>query len=374
MNAQTVMKISTIPEILEDYRQGKMVVITDDEGRENEGDLLMAAEQVTAAHVNFMATHARGLICLALTEERCRQLDLAPMASSNESRFSTNFTVSIEAARGVTTGISAADRAVTIRTAVARDAGPGDIVTPGHVFPVMARPGGVLSRAGHTEAGVDLARLSGAQPASVMCEILKPDGTMARLPDLLEFCKQHGLKISSVAELIRYRLAHEPTVTRVAEGRVVTKMGPFKIFAYRDIVESSTHLALVKGQIQRDKPVLVRVHAQSGLYDLFRELQDETSWDIDSALQRISKAENGVLVVLRYHDSGEDIVKSIKRANADDRPVEFPWRENGQDLRMLGVGGQILNDLGVGKMRVIGSPRRAHALSGFGLEIIDYVR
>lgn len=366
-------KLSSIPDILEDYRQGKMVIITDDEDRENEGDLLIAAEKVRPEHINFMATHARGLICLALTEERCRQLGLGPMASSNASRFSTNFTVSIEAARGVTTGISAADRATTILAAVASDAGPGDIVTPGHVFPIMARPGGVLSRAGHTEAGVDLARLSGARPASVMCEILKPDGTMARMPDLLDFSEEHQLKISSVAELIRYRLAHEPTVTRVAEGRMMTKMGPFRIYAYRDIIESSTHLALVKGQIRRDQPVLVRVHAQSGLYDIFRELQDASSWTIESALKRINEADNGVFVILRYQDSGEDIIKSIKHANADDRSVEFPWREDGQDLRMLGVGGQILNDLGVGKMRVIGSPRRAHALSGFGLEIVEHV-
>jgi len=367
------MTICSIPEILEDYRQGKMVIITDDEERENEGDLLVAAEKVTPEHINFMATYARGLVCLALTEDRCRQLGLTLMVNNNTSRFTTNFTVSIEAARGVSTGISASDRAATIRAAVADSAGPGDIVTPGHVFPIMARAGGVLSRAGHTEAGVDLARLAGAQPASAMCEILKPDGTMARLPDLVEFGRQHELKISSVAELIRYRLAHEPTVSRVTQGRISTRFGDFRVYAYRDIVENSTHLALVKGQVHKEEPVLVRVHVQSGLYDIFRELQNNGAWTIESALHRIAEAENGVFVILRYRDSGEDIVKSIKHANADDREVRFPWRESGEDLRMLGVGGQILNDLGVGKMRVIGSPRRTHALSGFGLEIVEHV-
>ncbi len=305
------MKLCSVEEILDDYRQGKMVIITDDENRENEGDILVAAEKVTPEQVNFMATHARGLICLALTEDRCRQLGLGLMVNNNTSRFSTNFTVSIEAARGVSTGISAADRAVTIRTAVSEDAGLGDIVTPGHVFPIMASPGGVLSRAGHTEAGVDLARLVGMHPASAMCEILKPDGTMARLPDLIAFGKQHKLKISSVAELIRYRLTHEPTVTRIAQGRVNTKMGDFRIYAYKDTVEATTHLALVKGEINKQEPVLVRVHAQSGLYDIFRELQDGTAWTIENALKRIAQEDNGVFVILRYRDSGDEIIKSI---------------------------------------------------------------
>jgi len=367
------MHISSIPEILDDYRAGRPVIITDDEDRENEGDVLVAADMVTPEHINFMATHARGLICLALTEARCRQLGLSLMVNNNASRFTTNFTASIEAARGVTTGISAPDRAATVRAAVHPDARPGDVVSPGHVFPIMARPGGVLTRAGHTEAGVDLARLAGLQPASVMCEVLKEDGTMARFADLKEFAARHGLKMSSVAELIRYRLTHEPTIKRVAEGRIATRAGDFRIIAYNDIVENETHIALTRGELSRDRAVLVRVHVESGLYDLFRELQGDAGWSLDAALRRISKEDSGVLIILRYHDSGEEIIRSVKHANADDQPVAIPWREEGQDLRMLGVGGQILNDLGVGKMRVLGAPKRMHALSGFGLEIVDYV-
>lgn len=367
------MALSSIADILADFKAGKMVIITDDEERENEGDLLIAAEKITPAAINFMATYARGLICLTLTEERCRQLGLELMVGKNAARFSTNFTVSIEAARGVTTGISAADRATTVLAAVNPAAKPEDLITPGHVFPLMAQPGGVLTRAGHTEAGVDLARLAGLEPASVICEILREDGSMARMPDLLAFAEEHGLRISSVAALIRHRLAEEPTVNRVAESRMETEAGTFRLVAYEDMVEGETHVALVNGEIRSDQPTLVRVHVESGLYDVFRELQNAATWDINDAARRIAESRAGVLVILRYGEQGSEIVRRIQHSHAAGKSIEFPWRESGQDLRMLGVGSQILADLGVSKMNVLGSPRRMHALSGFGLEIVDYI-
>ncbi len=367
------MELSDIREIIDDYRRGKLVILTDDENRENEGDLLIAAEKVTADAINFMASHARGLICLTLTEERCRQLGLSLMVAANNSRFSTNFTVSIDAAAGVTTGISAADRAATVLSAVKPDATPNDITTPGHIFPLMGQPGGVLTRAGHTEAGIDLARLAGLEPASVICEILKPDGSMARLPDLLAFSRQHDIKISSVAALIRHRMHHEPTVKRIAESKVATADGEFRIIAYHDIIEDETHIALVKGEIQRETPTLVRVHVESGLFDVFRELQKAIKWPIRAALQRIRQEGSGVLVILRYNEPGVEIVKRLRHSSMEGKDIQFPWHESGDDLRMLGVGSQILADLGVGKMRVLGAPKRAHALSGFDLEIVEYV-
>lgn len=365
--------LSEIPDLLEEYRRGKMVIITDDEERENEGDLLIAAEKVAAEDINFMVTHARGLVCLTLTESRCRQLGLELMVGKNATRFSTNFTVSIEGARGVTTGISAADRATTVHAAIAPDAGPDDIITPGHVFPLMAQPGGVLTRAGHTEAGVDLARLAGFEPASVICEILREDGSMARLPDLAAFAERHDLRMSSVAKLIRYRLEHEPTVTRLAESDMHLAGVKCRLVVYQDIVADEVHLALVKGEIRHDAPTLVRVHVESGLYDVFRELQQAITWTVPDAVRRISAAQAGVLVLLRYRENDADVIARIKHAQASGQDLEFPWCEPGQDLRMLGVGSQILADLGVGKMRVMGSPRRMHALSGFGLEIVDYL-
>jgi 3,4-dihydroxy 2-butanone 4-phosphate synthase/GTP cyclohydrolase II len=365
--------LSTIPEILEDYRQGKIVIITDDEDRENEGDLFIAAEKVEPQHINFMATHARGLVCLTLNGERCDQLGLSLMVGKNASRFSTNFTMSIEASSGVTTGISAADRAVTVRAAINPDAQPGDIISPGHVFPVMAQSGGVLTRAGHTEAGVDLPRLAGLEPASVICEILNRDGNMARLADLEAFAREHGLKISSVAELIRYRLQHEPTVAKVATTRMKTLAGEFDVHVYHDIVGDEVHLALVKGEITSQAATLVRVQVESGVLDVFRELQQAGTWTVGDAAKRIGEEGSGVLVILRYQEQNEEIVKRIKHSDVEGEDIEFPWRESGEDLRVLGVGGQILADIGVGRMRVLGSPRRMHGLSGFGLEIVGYV-
>ncbi len=367
------MGLNDINEIIEDYRRGKMVILTDDEERENEGDLLIAAEKVTPDIINFMASHARGLICLTLTEERCKQLGLSLMVAANNSRFSTNFTVSIDAATGVTTGISAADRATTVRSAVKPDATPNDITTPGHIFPLMGQPGGVLTRAGHTEAGVDLARLAGLEPASVICEILKPDGTMARLPDLIEFGRRHAIKISSVAALIRHRMKHEPTVKRIAESKIATEDGEFRIIAYQDIIENETHIALVSGAIKHENPTLVRVHVESGLFDVFRELRQAIKWPIRTALRRIREEGSGVLVILRYNEPGIEIVKRLRHSSMEGKDIDFPWHESGEDLRMLGVGSQILADLGVGKMRVLGAPKRVHALSGFALEIVEYV-
>ena len=365
--------LSSIEEILEDYRQGKMVILTDDEDRENEGDLLIAANKVTSEAINFMVSHARGLVCLTLTEQRCQQLGLPLMVGNNSSRLSTNFTVSIEASEGVTTGISAADRATTIQAAVAIDAGPSNINTPGHIFPLMAQSGGVLSRAGHTEAGVDLARLAKFEPASVICEILKEDGTMARMPDLIAFAKQHDIKISTVADLIRYRREHEPTVQRVAESTMQTAAGEFRVIAYKDLITDEVHLALVRGKLDPDSPTLVRVHVESGIPDVFRSLQASSSLSVDDAAKRIAEEGQGVLVILHYRHSGRRVVESIRRSAAEQRHVEFLWQETGSDLRMLGAGSQILADLGVRRLRVIGSPRKVHGLSGFDLEIVDYV-
>jgi len=367
------MPLASIPEVLEDFKRGKMVIITDDENRENEGDLLIAAEKVTPEDINFMATNARGLICLTLTPERCQKLGLELMVGKNASRFSTNFTVSIEAARGVTTGISAADRARTVHAAVDPEAGPEDLISPGHIFPLMAQPGGVLTRAGHTESGVDLARLAGFEPASVICEILREDGSMARMEDLVEFATRHGLKISSVAELIRYRMEREPTVSRVAEAFTEVRGQRLKVVAYQDIAEEITHLALVKGEISPDEVTLARVHVESGVYDVFRKLEGAESWAVGDAVDRICREGTGVVVIVRYPEDSDEMIKRIQHAHAENKNIEFPWRESGQDLRMLGVGGQILADLGVSRLRVLGSPRRLYGVSGFGLEIVDYV-
>ncbi|MBS1269350.1 MAG: Riboflavin biosynthesis protein RibBA [Gammaproteobacteria bacterium] len=367
------MPLASIPEVIEDFKHGKMIIVTDDENRENEGDLLIAAEKVTPEDINFMATNARGLICLTLTPERCQQLGLQLMVGKNASRFSTNFTVSIEAARGVTTGISASDRARTVHAAVDASARPGDLISPGHIFPLMAQPGGVLTRAGHTEAGVDLARLAGFEPASVICEILREDGSMARMEDLIAFANARSLKISSVSELIRYRLDQEPTVSRAGEAITEVMGQRLKVVAYQDLVEDITHLALVKGEIQPDETTLVRVHVESGVYDVFRKLEGAEAWAVGDAVKRICKEGTGIVVIVRYPENRGELIKRIQHAHTEDKNIEFPWRESGQDLRMLGVGGQILADLGATKLRVLGSPRRLYGVSGFGLEIVDYV-
>ncbi|TCO82105.1 GTP cyclohydrolase II /3,4-dihydroxy-2-butanone 4-phosphate synthase [Plasticicumulans lactativorans] len=369
------MQFNTIEDILGDLRQGRMVVIMDDEDRENEGDLLMAASLVRPEDINFMARFGRGLICLTLTRERCRQLRLPLMVSNNGTPFATNFTVSIEAAEGVTTGISAYDRAHTVRTAAAPAARPEDLVQPGHIFPLMAQPGGVLTRAGHTEAGCDLARLAGVEPAAVICEILNDDGTMARGPDLKVFAAEHGLKIGTIADLIRYRMAHEQTVERVADARVPTEFGDFRLLAYRDIAEKRLHFALVRGGIDPQRPTLVRVHVHNPLADALGVRLGDTGWPLQDALERIAaEPGGGVLVVLARTEDDNELVRRIREVSLRDSGHTTDRRPaSAQELRTHGIGAQILLDVGVRRMRVLGAPRRLSGLSGFDLDIVEYV-
>jgi 3,4-dihydroxy 2-butanone 4-phosphate synthase/GTP cyclohydrolase II len=369
------MTLNTTEEIIADLRQGKMVIIMDDEDRENEGDLLIAAEHITPATINFMAKHGRGLICLTLTKERCRQLRLPLMVTDNKATHSTAFTVSIEAAHGVTTGISAADRATTVKAAVAVDAQPHDLVQPGHIFPLMAQPGGVLVRAGHTEAGCDLTRLAGCVPAAVIVEILREDGSMARRPDLEIFAQTHGLKIGTIADLIHYRLHTEQTIERVTECELPTQFGSFRLLAYQDTVDHELHLALVRGKINSTRPTLVRVHMQSALCDLFATTHPACGWPLHSAMRQIAEAGEGVIVILRNHENARDLAQRVRTLHlhaAGETPPQ--WRLEGHTvLRTYGVGAQILMDIGVHKMRVMSAPRSLHGLSGFDLEIIEYV-
>ena len=363
------MNLNSIEEIIEDLRQGKMVVIMDDEDRENEGDLLMAAQACSANDVNFMARFGRGLICLTLTRERCQQLRLPLMVNATDEQHGTNFTLSIEAAEGVTTGISAADRATTIQAAVATSATPNDIVQPGHIFPLMAQPGGVLNRAGHTEAGCDLARLAGFDPSAVIVEILNDDGTMARRPDLEKFAKQHNLKIGTIEDLIRYRIENEKTVERVAECDFPNEFGHFRLYAYQDAIGNDLHLALVNGQINPDQPVMVRVHMENTLCDVLASSQG-CGWPLRDALRQVAAAdEPGVVVVLRQNRDSRDIVQWMLRHPEPEKPDE----DHPADLRTHGIGAQILMDLNVHKMRLMTAPKRIHGLAGFGLEVVDYV-
>ena len=366
--------ISPISEIIDDIRAGKMVVLVDEEDRENEGDLVMAAEFVTPEAINFMVTHARGLVCLTLTEDRCRQLNLPLMADSNGAAYGTNFTVSIEAAEGVHTGISVADRAHTIRTAVAKDAKPADLVQPGHIFPVRAVPGGVLVRAGHTEAGCDLTALAGLTPAAVICEILKPDGTMARLPDLIDYCKAHGLKIGTIADLIQYRSEHESVVERVASKDIFTPWGPFSMTVYRDTVEGRPHIALSKGAITPEREVLVRVHEPTTVIDLLNAQGSGHSWGFDQAMRAIAAADDAVVVLLNVDASAAHLLSQATDLAQTGQSTEPAPRSNrGMDLRTYGLGAQILRDLGVGRMRLLARPRKMPSMmAGFGLTVTGY--
>ncbi len=368
------MPISPAVEIIDELKRGRMVVLMDDEDRENEGDLVMAAVHARPEDVNFMARFGRGLICLTLTQDRCRQLQLPLMVSDTHHRRATNFTVSIEAAEGVTTGISAADRARTIQAAVKKDAKPGDIVQPGHIFPLMAQRGGVLARAGHTEAGVDLARLAGLEPASVICEIMNEDGTMARLPELEEFARRHGLKIGTIADLIRYRTEHESTIQRVGECTMPTEFGDFRVVAYHDDIGDAVHLALVRGDIQRDRPVLVRVHVQESLLDLVTTAHRAGSWTLHEALAHVTEEGSGIVVILQQEEKPADLVQRIRHFQAQGKALESGSGKPGRaEMRTYGLGSQILADLGVGKMRVLGHAKKTPGLSGFGLEIVAYV-
>jgi len=365
--------LNDIEELIADVRQGRMVIMMDDEDRENEGDLIMAASSVRAADINFMARYGRGLICLTLTRERCEQLRLPLMVSETDAKHLTNFTVSIEAAAGVTTGISAADRAMTIQAAVGPDARPEDLIQPGHIFPLMAQAGGVLARAGHTEAGCDLARLAGFEPAGVIVEILHEDGSMARRPELERFARAHHLKIGTVADLIRYRMAHEKAVQQVAECRLPTTAGVFDLKAFVDEADDQLHLALVYGSLAGDEPVLVRVHMEDPLYDMFNICSQDSSWTLQEAMRRVVAEGRGVIVVLRSRSTAEQMVRRIRNDQMRDQGVELPRPAHDAELRTYGVGARILVELGVGAMRVLGTPRKLHALSGFGLDIVEYI-
>lgn len=359
------MSLAPIAEIVAELKAGRMVILVDEEDRENEGDLVMAAEHVTPEAINFMVRHARGLVCLTLTDARCRQLGLKQMVSDNQTPHGTAFTVSIEAAEGVTTGISAADRAVTIQAAVAKSAKPTDIIQPGHIFPLRAQPGGVLVRAGHTEAGCDLVAMAGLEPASVICEILKEDGTMARLPDLLEFAKEHNLKIGAIADLIHYRAANESLVEREGARSIQTPYGEFLLSVYRDKVSRATHLALSRGEIRADRETLVRVHEPVSLMDALEVDGSGHAYSVPRALEILARADAGAMVLLHRPETADDLAA---RALPADRPA--PTRKF--DLRNYGTGAQILRDLGVGKMKLLATPRKMPAMDGFGLEVTGY--
>jgi 3,4-dihydroxy 2-butanone 4-phosphate synthase/GTP cyclohydrolase II len=370
--AKSGMEFSEIEDVIADIRDGRMVIVVDDEDRENEGDLIMAASRVRSEHVNFMARYGRGLICLTLTRERCRQLRLPLMVSDTDEQQSTNFTVSIEAAQGITTGISAHDRARTIRAAVAPDARSDDLRQPGHVFPLMAQPGGVLTRAGHTEAGCDLARLAGVEPAAAIVEILNEDGTMARRPQLEKFAELHDLRIGSIADLIRYRLEKEDSVERVGEHTIETEFGDFQLVCYEDHVSRNVHLALLRGELTDGEPPLVRVHVQDTLSDVIGVRNSTLGWPLRSAMSKIAEAGRGVVVILRYGERPRQFMSALRDLDQPSDEIS-PRRPGSTVLRTYGTGAQILRDLGIRRMRVLSAPKQMHGISGFGLEIVEYV-
>ena len=367
------MSFASIPELLDELRAGRMVVIVDDEDRENEGDLIMAAELVRPADINFMVTHARGLVCLSLTRERCAQLGLAPMVQSNTAQFHTNFTVSIEAAEGVTTGISAYDRAHTVRTAVRPDARPADLSQPGHIFPLAAQPGGVLTRAGHTEAASDLPMLAGLEPAGVLVEVMNADGSMARRPQLEVFAREHGLKMGSIADLIAWRLATEHTVERVDERAIDTEFGPFTLVTYRDRIAHELHFALVRGTPERATPTLVRVQVENPLSDLLHWRREDFGVAATDALRAIAAAGQGVMVVLSEPRNAEALLARLRIDPADAGAAPRANSKDAGQWRRNGAGAQILADLGLGRLRVLGTPRRQVGLAGYGLEVVEYL-
>jgi len=367
------MKLNSTEELIDDIRQGKMIILMDDEDRENEGDLILAASHVRAVDINFMARYGRGLICLTLSKARCERLKLPLMVNNNTASFGTNFTLSIEAASGVTTGISAADRATTVQAAVSPDATAADIVQPGHIFPIMAQPGGVLTRAGHTEAGCDLARLAGLEPASVIVEILNEDGSMARRPDLEKFAGEFGLKIGTIAELIRYRLANEKSLERVAECELKNHIGTFRLITYKDSIGGQHHLAVVKGDISGEEPTLVRVHMPHYLHDVLHIQRKDSGWPLEDVMRHVEGQGKGVIVLLSMQNEKEDIFRRVQNYQREDRGEPTIRRDASPDLRTYGVGAQILLDLGVRKMRVMSAPKRIHGLSGFGLEVVEYI-
>jgi len=359
--------LAPIQDIIADIKAGRMVILVDEEDRENEGDIVIAAEFITPETINFMAKHARGLICLTLTEERCRQLGINHMARDNRSQFSTAFTVSIEAAEGVTTGISAADRARTVQAAVARHAKASDIVQPGHIFPIMAKPGGVLIRAGHTEAGCDLAGIAGLEPASVICEIMNDDGTMARLPELIEFAREHDLKIGAIRDLIEYRARTEKLVEKVSEKNVDTPYGPFRLSAFEDKTSGEVHLAMSFGDIRPEVDTLVRVHEPVSVLDFLDPSSGRHSFPVDAALKHIAEHGHGVIVLLYRPQTGQDLLAQLSGESSASRPAQ-KW-----DPRLFGIGAQILSGLNVGRMKILASPRKIPSMAGFGLTVVGHV-
>ena len=365
----TPVKISPVEDIIADMAAGKIVILVDEEDRENEGDLVLASDFVTADAINFMAKFGRGLICLTLTKERCERLQLPPMATRNGGKYSTAFTVSIEAAEGVTTGISAADRAITVRAAVAKNATAQDLVQPGHIFPLQAVDGGVLMRAGHTEAGCDLAQLAGCSPSAVICEIMKDDGTMARLPDLQLFAAEHGLKIGTIADLIEHRSRNESLIQKVGTRTLHTAYGEFTAHAFQDKPSSGVHLALVKGGWQPQDTVLARVHEPLSVIDLLDQGRTMHSWSLDESLKRINDEGRGVIVLL---NCGEDAGQLLAQFEGTARPAQAPERGR-MDLRTYGIGTQILRDCGVKKMTLLGNPRPMPSMVGYGVEVMGYL-
>ena len=368
----SALGFSKIEDIIADIRDGKMVIMVDDENRENEGDLLMAAAKVRPEDINYMARYGRGLICLTISRERCAQLRLPLMVDETDQRHATNFTLSIEAAEGITTGISAHDRARTVQVAVAKDARPEHLSQPGHIFPVMAQPGGVLTRAGHTEAGCDLARLAGLEPAATIVEILNEDGSMARRPDLERFSREHDVKIGTIADLIRYRLEKEHNVERIVEKKIATVHGDFTLYCYDDHVNQAVHVVLAKGDLRAAKEPLVRVQIQDTLGDILKIQDRSLGWPIDSAIERIAAEEAGAVVILRERESSRELVEAVEGlSRATD---ELQQKRDGEAvLRTYGVGAQILRDLGIQRMRVLSAPKQMLGISGFDLEVTEYV-
>ncbi len=361
--------ISPVEDIVADMRAGRMVILVDEEDRENEGDLVLAADHVSAEAINFMARYGRGLICLTLTRERCERLQLPPMVARNGTKMGTAFTVSIEAAEGVTTGISAADRARTVQAAVAKDAKVTDLVQPGHIFPLQAVDGGVLMRAGHTEAGCDLAGMAGCSPSAVICEIMKDDGTMARLPDLQVFAAEHGLKIGTIADLIEHRSRHDSLIEKIGERSIQTAFGEFAVHAFKDKPSQGLHLALVKGQWGADETVAARVHEPLSVLDALETGRSMHSWSLDQSLAHLAKAGKGVAVLL---NCGESAAQLLAQFEGTARASQAPERGR-MDLRTYGVGAQILRECGVHKMELMGNPRRMPSMTGYGLEITGYI-
>ncbi len=362
-------QISSVEEITAEIRAGRMVILIDEEDRENEGDLVLAADHVSAQAINFMARYGRGLICLTLTRDRCEHLNLPPMVSKNGTSHGTAFTVSIEAAEGVTTGISAADRAHTIHTAVNPRAKASDLVQPGHIFPLQAVDGGVLMRAGHTEAGCDLAQLAGCSASAVICEIMKDDGTMARLPDLIEFAKEHQLKIGTISDLIAYRSTTESLIKEISRRSIVTPHGEFTLATFQDLPSDGVHLALIKGQWAKGESVLARVHEPLSVLDLLESNRSMHSWSLDAAMKRIEREGKGVIVLLNAGESGSQLLSQL---DGTARAAQAPERGR-MDLRTYGIGAQILRECGVSNMRLLGAPRKMPSMMGYGLEVESYV-